>query len=129
MIALSSQRERVDRQQVETVIADEIRPLLRVHGGDITLLEVSNGDLELEFIGSCRACALKSVTYAIGIRERLIHLPGVRSVAVAGINLSEAALERVTQAYSSHPLLKSMTRATNAGFQPHDNGASLGPTP
>lgn len=129
MIALLPKPERVDRQQVETVIADEIRPLLRVHGGDIALLDITNGELELEFIGSCRACALKSVTYAIGIRERLIHLPGVRSVAVAGINLSEAAIERVAQAYASHPLLKSMIRAKDAGLQPRDNGASSSPAP
>lgn len=129
MTTLPSRPKRVDRQQVETVIADEIRPLLRVHGGDIALLDVTNGDLELEFIGSCRACALKSVTYAIGIRERLIHLPGVRSVGVAGINLSDAAIERVEQAYLSHPLLKSMTRAAKAGLQPHGTGASSCPTP
>ena len=129
MTPSSPEPQHVDRQHVETVIADEIRPLLRIHGGDIELIGVTNGDLELEFIGACRACALKSVTYAIGIRERLLHLRGVRSVSVAGINLSEAAIERVARAYSSHPLLKTMIRTGEADVQPHDNGACSCPTP
>jgi hypothetical protein len=54
------------------------------------------GDIELEFEGACRACALKTVTYAIAVRERLRELPGVRDVTVRGVNLSRAALDRVS---------------------------------
>jgi Fe-S cluster biogenesis protein NfuA len=95
----------VDLCKVEAIIGEEIRPLLRIHGGDVALVDATDGNLELEFKGACRACALKSVTYAIGIRERLRHVPGVSSVNVRGISLSAAALDRVAQAYASHPLL------------------------
>lgn len=57
-----------DRVGVERIIEDEIRPLLRVHGGDLLLLSTDDGHVELEFQGACRACALKIVTYAIGVR-------------------------------------------------------------
>jgi Fe-S cluster biogenesis protein NfuA len=92
-----------DRDGVERIIDDEIRPLLRVHGGDILLVSTDDGHVELEFQGACRACALKIVTYAIGVRERLIHLAGVNSVRVRGVNLSDAALERVSAAYADYP--------------------------
>jgi Fe-S cluster biogenesis protein NfuA len=91
------------RDDVERIIDDEIRPLLRVHGGEIVLLSTDDGHVELEFQGACRACVLKIVTYAIGVRERLIHLPGVNSVRVRGVNLSDAALERVSAAYADYP--------------------------
>lgn len=96
----------VDAAEVERVVAAQIRPLLRIHGGDIDVTSVSErGEVELEFQGACRACALKTVTYAIGVRERLRRLPGVSDVTVRGINLADAALDRVARAYASHPLL------------------------
>jgi len=92
-----------DREGVERMIDDEIRPLLRVHGGDILLLSTDDGHVELEFQGACSGCALKIVTYAIGVRERLIHLAGVKDVRVRGVNLSDAALKRVSAAYADFP--------------------------
>jgi Fe-S cluster biogenesis protein NfuA len=90
---------------LEGVVQAHIRPLLRIHGGDIDVRSVSErGEVELEFQGACRACALKSITYAIGVRERLRHVPGVTDVRIRGVNLSDAALERVAAAYSTHPL-------------------------
>ena len=101
---------------VERVVAAHVRPLLRIHGGDIDVRSVSErGEVELEFQGACRACALKAVTYAIGVRERLRHLPGVTDVRVRGVNLSDAALARVADAYSTHPLLPGAPAARAAG--------------
>lgn len=91
---------------IEGVVDAQIRPLLRIHGGGIEVVSVSDwGDVELEFQGACRACPLKHVTYAIAIRERLRQLPGVREVAVRGANLSDAALDRVARSYSDYPLM------------------------
>ena len=96
----------VDFPSVEETLDAQVRPLLRIHGGGITVVSVSAaGDIELEFEGACRACALKTVTYAIAVRERLRELPGVRDVTVRGVNLSRAALDRVAAAYSTHPLM------------------------
>src|SRR6202035_5155347 len=96
----------VDFASVEEALDAQVRPLLRIHGGGIAVVSVSAaGDIELEFEGACRACALKTVTYAIAVRERLRELPGVRDVTVRGVNLSRAALDRVAAAYSDHPLM------------------------
>ena len=96
----------VDVPSVEEALDAQVRPLLRIHGGGIAVMGVSAaGDIELEFEGACRACALKTVTYAIAVRERLRELPGVRDVTVRGVNLSRAALDRVAAAYSTHPLM------------------------
>src|ERR1700756_3975028 len=96
----------VDLPSVEEALDAQVRPLLRIHGGGIAVVGVSAaGDIELEFEGACRACALKTVTYAIAVRERLRELPGVRNLQVSGVNLSRAALDRVAAAYSAHPLM------------------------
>jgi Fe-S cluster biogenesis protein NfuA len=108
-----------ERDRVERIIDDEIRPLLRVHGGDLLLISTDDGNVELEFQGACRACALKIVTYAIGVRERLIHLAGVNSVRVRGVNLSDAALERVSGAYADFPKLLSAEQFESADLTLH----------
>jgi Fe-S cluster biogenesis protein NfuA len=96
----------VDFPSVEEALDAQVRPLLRIHGGGIAVVSVSAaGDIELEFEGACRACALKTVTYSIAVRQRLRELPGVRDVTVRGVNLSHTALDRVAAAYSAHPLM------------------------
>src|ERR1700756_4113000 len=96
----------VDLPSVEEALDAQVRPLLRIHGGGIAVVGVSAaGDIELEFEGACRACALKTVTYAIAVRERLRELPGVRDLTVRVVNLSRAALDRVAAANSDHPLM------------------------
>jgi len=88
-------------REVEALIESQIRPLLRIHGGDIELLEASEeGRLRLAFQGACRGCALKAVTYALGVRQRLLQHPGVREVEVEGVRLPPAALRRVERAYA-----------------------------
>ena len=96
---LSPQRFRL-RALVEWVLESQVRPVLKVHGGGITLVDVSEkGEVSLEFEGACRGCGLKSVTYAIGVREKLMPIEGVTAVTVAGVRLSEHALRRVEQHY------------------------------
>ncbi|MGD9925151.1 MAG: NifU family protein, partial [Pseudorhodoplanes sp.] len=81
----------------------EIRPLLLIHGGGIDLLAIDeDGRVELEFQGACRGCALQSVTYAIGVRQRLMEIPGVREVDVRGVRLSKMALQRTAEMYRGY---------------------------
>ena len=88
------------RQTVELVLDRQVRPLLKLHGGGIALADVAaDGVVRLEFEGACRGCALKSVTYALGVRQKLLPLPGVREVQVNGVRLSDAALARVEAFY------------------------------
>ncbi|QUR66406.1 NifU family protein [Mycobacterium spongiae] len=106
MIVVTTTVKTPDAETIEGVVAAQIRPLLHVHGGDIDVLSVSDaGHVELQFQGACKTCVLKSVTYAIAVRERLLQYPGVTSVEVHGVNLSEAALARASMAYAGHSLM------------------------
>jgi Fe-S cluster biogenesis protein NfuA len=88
---------------VREVIDGDIRPLLRIHGGDVRILQVTgDGHVELSFEGACRGCALQTVTYAVGIRRRLLEVPGVCDVSMAGIKVSPIALERIAEIYKDH---------------------------
>jgi Fe-S cluster biogenesis protein NfuA len=88
---------------VMDVLESEIRPLLKIHGGGVDLLELSDdGVLRLEFQGACRGCALQSVTYAIGIRQRLLEVDGITDVEMKGVRLSKAALGRTAALYKGY---------------------------
>lgn len=85
------------------VLDTQIRPLLAVHGGGVELIEVTlAGEVRLEYQGACRACALKSTTYVLGIRQKLMPIPGVSEVTVEGVRLSRAALERAARMYAGY---------------------------
>jgi Fe-S cluster biogenesis protein NfuA len=89
--------------RVREVVDGDIRPLLKIHGGDLTIVQVAtDGRVELEFEGACRACALQIVTYAAGIRRRLLELPGVSEVSMRGVNVSLIALERIAEMYNGY---------------------------
>lgn len=89
--------------EVEGIIETQIRPLLKIHGGGIALEEVSAaGEVSLRFEGACRGCPLKSVTYALGVRQKLMQHPGVSEVAVEGVRLSAHAIRRVERFYSGY---------------------------
>ena len=88
---------------VEDIIETQIRPLLKIHGGGITLERVSEkGEVALRFEGACRGCMLKSVTYALGVRQKLMQHPGVTDVSVEGVRISDHAIKRVEKFYSGY---------------------------
>jgi Fe-S cluster biogenesis protein NfuA len=75
--------------RVREVVDGDIRPLLKIHGGDLTIIQVvTDGRVELEFEGACRGCVLQTVTYAVGIRRRLLEVPGLSEVSMRGVNVS-----------------------------------------
>jgi Fe-S cluster biogenesis protein NfuA len=85
---------------VLNVLDGQIRPLLAVHGGDVRLIAITpGGEIKLAFEGACCGCPLKSVTYALGIRQKLVPIHGVTDVTVEGVRLSRAALERAALMY------------------------------
>ena len=87
---------------VLVVLDTQIRPLLAVHGGGLELIEVTPaGEVRLAFEGACRGCSLKSATYALGIRQKLMPVSGITEVTVEGVRLSRAALERAARMYAN----------------------------
>jgi Fe-S cluster biogenesis protein NfuA len=99
----SDVRHRQLAAAVLAVLDTQVRPLLAMHGGALDLVEITRtGEVRLAFAGACCGCSLKSVTYALGIRQKLMPIPGVTEVTVEGVRLSQAAIERAERMCGAH---------------------------
>ena len=58
-----------------------IRPALQADGGDLVLLGVDGGTVNLQMVGACGGCPLSTMTLKAGI-ERILtdRVPGVEVV-------------------------------------------------
>jgi Fe-S cluster biogenesis protein NfuA len=65
---------------------DQVRPYLQSHGGDVELLEIVDGTVELRLQGSCHGCPSSLATLQSTI-ERAIYeaAPDVAGIQVAGL--------------------------------------------
>jgi Fe-S cluster biogenesis protein NfuA/nitrite reductase/ring-hydroxylating ferredoxin subunit len=60
---------------------DEVRPYIHSHGGQVELLEVSDGVVSLRMSGSCAGCAASAMTLKRGVEEALRkHYPGFKEI-------------------------------------------------
>jgi Fe-S cluster biogenesis protein NfuA len=60
------------RRRVQMVLDTIINPAVAAHGGMVSLLDVSNNAVYLEFGGGCQGCGMVSVTLKYGV-ERTIR--------------------------------------------------------
>jgi Fe-S cluster biogenesis protein NfuA len=62
-------------------VLDQIRPSLQADGGDVELVDVTNGVVKVRLKGACSGCPMSAVTLKSGI-ERIIKekLPDVKEV-------------------------------------------------
>jgi Fe-S cluster biogenesis protein NfuA len=60
------------RRRVQQVLDTIINPAVAAHGGVVTLLDVANNAVFLEFGGGCQGCGMVSVTLKYGV-ERTIR--------------------------------------------------------
>jgi Fe-S cluster biogenesis protein NfuA len=60
---------------------DYIRPAVQMDGGDLILLGVENGVVNIQMVGACGGCPMSMMTLKAGI-ERILKakVPGVISV-------------------------------------------------
>ena len=73
-----------DQIQVEEAL-DEVRPYIQSHGGEVELLDVAGGVVQLRLSGSCAGCAASAMTLKRGIEEALReHYPGFKEVLDRG---------------------------------------------
>ncbi len=58
-----------------------IRPALQADGGDLVLLGVEKGTVNLQLVGACGGCPMSTMTLTAGI-ERILkdRVPGVETV-------------------------------------------------
>jgi Fe-S cluster biogenesis protein NfuA len=71
-------------ERVKKVLDEEIRPLLRMDGGDIALVEVDGGVVRVQLRGACVGCPGAQMTLRMGVEKRLKErVPEVESVVTA----------------------------------------------
>ncbi len=69
---------------------DEIRPYLHSHGGEMEVLEVSDGVVRMRLMGSCHGCPSSTVTLTQGVEKILKERwPGFRKIEVEGVEEEE----------------------------------------
>jgi len=68
------------KEKVEAVLA-QVRPALQADGGDVELVDVSEGIVRLKLKGACAGCPMATMTLQHGI-ERILkeQIPEVKEV-------------------------------------------------
>jgi len=66
------------------VVLDEIRPMLQADGGDVELVDVTDGVVKVRLQGACAGCPMSQMTLRNGIEKTLKEkIPEVREVQPA----------------------------------------------
>ena len=68
------------RDKVEAVL-QQIRPALQADGGDVKLVDVSDGIVKLQLTGACSGCPMSTMTLKMGIERALKdQIPEIKEV-------------------------------------------------
>lgn len=68
------------REKVEEVLA-KIRPSLARDGGDVELVGIKNGTVQVRLTGACGGCPMSTMTLKMGIEQLLKkEIPEVKEV-------------------------------------------------
>jgi len=72
------------KEKVQEVL-DKIRPNLQADGGDVELVEVTDGIVKVRLQGACKGCPMSQMTLKMGIerilKEQIPEVTEVQSVA------------------------------------------------
>jgi Fe-S cluster biogenesis protein NfuA len=73
-------KEKDMRDKVETAL-EKIRPALQADGGDVELVDVTDGVVKVRLTGACGTCPMASMTLKAGV-ERVLkeEVPEVKEV-------------------------------------------------
>ncbi len=58
------------REAVERIVAERIRPALRLHEGDLSVRDAHDGIVRVAFAGACKACPSAQIT----LEETVEHI-------------------------------------------------------
>lgn len=71
------------KEQVQEVI-EKLRPLLQRDGGDIELVDVTDGVVKVKLTGACGSCPMSQMTLKMGVESALKkEIPGIKEVVSA----------------------------------------------
>jgi Fe-S cluster biogenesis protein NfuA len=68
------------KKSVELAL-EKIRPMLQRDGGDIELVEVTDGVVKVRLTGACKGCPMSQMTLKQGVEKMLLQqVPGLKEV-------------------------------------------------
>ncbi|MEO5851101.1 MAG: NifU family protein [Nocardioides sp.] len=74
----------VDDVDAASAALDAVRPYIHEHGGDVRVLEVTDGVVRVQLTGACSGCTAAAITLRNGVEEALREgLPGFVAMDVA----------------------------------------------
>lgn len=54
-------------------VLDKLRPFLQRDGGDVELIDVEGGIIQLKLVGACGSCPSSTITLKAGIERALLE--------------------------------------------------------
>jgi Fe-S cluster biogenesis protein NfuA len=68
------------REKVEEVLK-KIRPILQADGGDVELVDVTDGVVKVRLTGACGTCPMSTMTLKMGVEQTLKEqIPEIKRV-------------------------------------------------
>lgn len=68
------------KKSVELAL-EKIRPMLQRDGGDIELVEITDGVVKVRLTGACKGCPMSQMTLKQGVEKLLLkEVPGLKEV-------------------------------------------------
>lgn len=82
-------------EELEAVLDEYVRPLLRTHGGDMEVISVEDGLMRFRLKGKCAGCPAADLTTEELIQSEVLeHYPAVKQVVL----VQETSQELIDQA-------------------------------
>jgi Fe-S cluster biogenesis protein NfuA len=70
-----------DTKKLVEKALEKIRPMLQRDGGDIELVEVTDGVVKVRLTGACKGCPMSQMTLKQGVEKLLLkEVPGLKEV-------------------------------------------------
>ncbi len=84
-------------EEVEAVLDEYVRPLLLSHGGEMEVLEITDGIVRFRLKGRCAGCPAADLTTEELIQTELVErVPGIRQ-AILVQDISQALLDQAKE--------------------------------
>lgn len=82
-------------EELEAVLDEYVRPLLRTHGGDMEVISVEDGVMRFKLLGKCSGCPAADLTTEELVKSEVVeHCPSIQQV----ILVQETSQELIDQA-------------------------------
>ncbi len=70
-----------DQKKAVELALTKIRPMLQRDGGDIELVDVTDGIVKVRLTGACKGCPMSQMTLKQGVEKLLMkEVPGLKQV-------------------------------------------------